>query len=860
MEKRQNKLIMRIIKPIFILLLSCYGVFGQDNLQLDSTQKQYILGGIELSGDQTLDKKSVLKLMNLKIGQKIEIPSEDLKKGLKTLWDQGLFSDIQIHKKQKDEKAIILDIYLEASASLLKFKFNGIKKGDEENIRKEIDFYPGMAITPNVIMISKQKIENYFIDKGFSNANCIVKSIADTINKRKVTLEFNINKNERVKIKKINFLANTNVKSSKLKKVMKDTRETGLKYLLSSSKLIEDNYETDLNNIINFYKQKGYPDASIVTENIEINDKNQIILNIKISEGEQYFFGDITWLGNTKYDSNKLSEMLGIRYGDVFDATLLDSRLNMSQNGDDISALYMDDGYLFFQVNPVEISIKDGNFINLEMQMREGNQAIIKNVSVKGNTKTNDHVIMREMRSLPGQLFKRSDIIRTQEELNRLGFFNPEALGVNPMPDPQTGNVDIEYVVEEKPGDQIEMSGGYGAGRFVGQVGVTFSNFSTKGIKDKTTWSPLPTGDGQRVQLNAQFYGTAYQTYRALFQEPWLGGKRPNSFTTSLSYSQSTPSEFNMVIDDSNISIYGSNNYNIGDTISLEEKMEIIGFSIGLGKRLKWPDDYFTIHNSFNIDRYNIENWQRGGVPEGLEGVTTDINFSTIIKRSSVFNPIYPRSGSTFSFGLELTPPYSLFNNKDYANMELNEKFELLEYYKIKTSGEWYSSITGNLVLKTRFEFGFLSAYNDDIGDPPFGKFFVGGDMLQQSYSLFGRDNVGVRGYDNEYLLSYPNSYGSGSYPGMPVYSKYVAELRYPISLNPATTIYALCFLEAANAWESIDYFKPFEVKRAAGLGVRIFMPMFGLIGVDFGYGFDYLDRKNDISGLVTQLTIGQQF
>ena len=851
---------MRIIKTIFIVILSCSTVFGQDNINFDNTQQQYILAGVELSGDQTLDKKSILKLMDLTIGQKINIPGESIKKGLKTLWGQGLFSDIQISKKQKDNKAIILNIYLEASTSLLKFKFSGIKKGEEENIRKEIAFYPGMSITPNVIMVSKQKIENYFIDKGFSNANCSIKTIPDSINKRKVTLEFNIDKNERVKIKEINFVGNTSIKSSKLKKVMKDTRETGLRYLLSSSKLIEENYKTDLINVVNFYKQKGYRDASIITENTDFNDDNKLALNIEIREGQQYFFGDITWLGNTKYDSNKLSEILGIQHGDVFDELLLDSRLNMSQNGDDISALYMDDGYLFFQVNPVEISITDGNFINLEMQMREGNQAIIKNVSIIGNTKTNDHVIMREVRSLPGQLFKRSDIIRTQEELNRLGFFNPEALGVNPMPDPQTGNVDIEYVVEEKPADQIEMSGGYGAGRFVGQVGVTFSNFSTKGIKDKTTWSPLPTGDGQRVQLNAQFYGTAYQTYRALFQEPWLGGKRPNSFTTSLSYSQSTPSEFNTVVDDSNISIYESENYAIGDTILLEEKMEIIGFSIGLGKRLKWPDDYFTIHNSFNIDRYNIENWRRGGVPEGLDGVTTDINFSTIIKRSSVFNPIYPRSGSTFSFGLEFTPPYSLFNNKDYSNMDLNEKFELLEYYKIKTSGEWYNSIAGDLVLKTRFEFGFLSAYNDDIGDPPFGKFFVGGDMLQQSYSLFGRDNVGVRGYDNEYLLSYPNSYNSGGYPGMPVYSKYVAELRYPISLNPTTTIYALCFLEAANAWESIDYFKPFEVKRAAGVGFRIFMPMFGLIGVDFGYGFDYLDQKNDISGLVTQLTIGQQF
>ena len=847
MEKQQHKSTMRLFKTILILLTPFIFVFGQEAENWPTTQKrQYILGDVELSGDHAIDKKSILKIMNLSIGQKIHIPSEIITEGLKTLWHQDLFSDIQISKREKNEKEIVLEIYLEAAKSLAKFKFNGIKKGEEESIREQLDFYPGMAVTPNTIITSKQKIKQYFVEKGFLNTTCDINSIADSINKRKVILEFNINKNERVKIKEINFSGNQNIKASKLKKAMKDTRETGLRYLLSTSKLIEKKYETDLLNILNLYKQEGYRDATIVEENTEITDKKEIKLNIKINEGEKYFFGDIKWLGNTKYDSEKLTEILGIQKGDVFDETLLDARLNMSQNGDDISALYMDDGYLFFQVNPIESAIEDGNFINLEMQMREGNQAIINNVSVVGNTKTNDHVIMREVRSLPGKLFKRSDIIRTQEEFNRLGFFNPEALGVNPMPDPKTGNVDIEYVVEEKPADQIEMSGGYGGGRFVGQIGVSFNNFSTKGIKDKTTWSPLPTGDGQKIQLNAHFYGTAYQTYRALFQEPWLGGKSPNSFTTSLSYSQSSPNSITEVLAD--------------ETIVLEEKMEILGFSVGLGKRLKWPDDYFTVHNSFNVDRYNIESWQRGGIPIGLEGVTTDINFATTIKRSSVFNPIYPRSGSTFSFGLEFTPPYSLFNNKDYANMDLNEKFDLLEYYKIKTSGEWYSVIKGDLVLKTRFEFGFLSAYNDDIGDPPFGKFFVGGDLMQQTYSLFGRDHIGVRGYDNAFLLSEPNSYSDRDYPGMPIYGKYVAELRYPISLNPTTTIYALCFAEAANAWESISYFKPFEVKRSAGLGVRIFMPMFGLIGVDFGYGFDYLEQKGDISRLVTQLTIGQQF
>ena len=838
---------MKLIKLLLTILFPYFIVFGQTkNTELTQIEQQYILGDIQLSGDHNIDKKSVLKLMGISIGQKINIPSEEITNGLKNLWKQGLFSDIQISKIQKDKTVIILDIYLESSLSLLKFKFNGIKKGDEENIREKLNLYSGIAVSQNTINTSKQTIEKYFIDKGFLNTECIVSSKADSINKRKVILDFSIKKNNRIKIKEINFIGNNSIKSSKLKKVMKDTRETGFRYLLSTSKFIKENFSSDLNNVLNLYRQKGYRDARIINKNTTINEE-LITLNITIDEGKKYFFGNISWLGNTKYDSDKLSKILGIKYGDLFDETLLDSRLNMSQNGDDISALYMDDGYLFFQVNPVETGINENNFINLEMQIKEGNQAKIKNVTVRGNTKTNDHVIIREIRSLPGELFKRSDIIRTQEEFNRLGFFNPEALGVNPMPDPETGNVDIEYIVEEKPADQIEMSGGYGAGRFVGQIGVSFNNFSTKGIKDISTWSPLPTGDGQKIQLQAQFYGTAYQTYRILFQEPWLGNKKPNSFTSSFFYSQNTPTQYTSVVEN--------------DTVSLQSRMEMIGFSIGLGKRLKWPDDYFTLHNTFNINRYDTEEWMGGGIPQGLNGIQTDVNIASTLKRNSVFNPIYPRSGSTFSLGLELTPPYSLLSgNKDYSNMDDNEKFKLLEYYKIKASGEWYNSIIGNLVLKTRFEFGFMSSYNDKIGIPPFGRFYVGGDILSHGYSLFGRENVSVRGYDSQYLLSYPNSYVLSDYPGMPVYSKYVFEFRYPISLNPTTTIYALCFAEGANAWEDINYFKPFEVKRSLGVGLRIFMPMFGVMGIDFGYGFDTVDQIGTRSGWVPQFTIGQQF
>ena len=832
MEKQRNKFLMRIINICLIILLPSLCVFSQ---QQDRTlnQKQYILGEVRLSGKHNIDKKSVLKLMNLSMGQKINIPGTEITDGVKQLWSQNMFSDIQVSMIEQDNKPLILDIYLVSSPSLLKYTFNGIKKGDEESIREKLDFYPGISITPNLIKTSKQIIENYFIEKGFLNSSCSISTQKDSMNSQKVILTFDIQKNNRLKIGNIEFTGNNNIKSSKLKKVMKGTRETGFRYLLSSSKLIDEKYEEDLINIISLYSQKGYRDARILNDSIYVNNDDRLIISIEIDEGEQYFFGDISWLGNTKYSSEDLAKILAIKKGDLFDQTLLDERLNMSRDGDDISALYMDDGYLFFQVNPVEMEITRDNMINLQMQMREGNQATINNVTIKGNTKTNDHVMIREIRSLPGELFKRSNIIRTQEELNRLGFFNPEALGVNPIPDPTTGNVDIEYVVEEKPADQVEMSGGFGNNMFVGQLSLTFNNFSTKGILDKSTWSPLPTGDGQKVQLSAQSYGLNYQNYRFLFQEPWLGGKKPNSFTTQFWHS---------------IQRRESTDASGGQ---IDNILKMYGFSIGFGKRVQWPDDYFTIQNSFNINRYDPENWSIG-TDGSLSGIVSGINLASTIKRNSIFNPIYPRSGSSFQLTMELTPPYSLFNNKDYSIMTDDEKFQLLEYYKFKTKGEWYTSISGNLVLKTLFEFGILGSYNTDIGIPPFERFYVGGDGLQ-GYAMDGREVIGVRGYPN-----YPDLLSKTQ--GMPIYSKYTMELRYPISLNPTTTIFALCFAEGANAWNSMNEFTPFEVKRSLGLGIRIFMPMFGMMGVDFGYGFDVLDHTGIKSGWQPQFTIGQQF
>lgn len=810
---------MKTIKFIFTILIPCFFVIGQQNLQTN----QYILGGVTLSGNHNIQTSSILSIMNLSIGQKINLPGVEVSDGLSQLWDQNLFEDIQIYQKKIENNTIFLEIYLEAFSTLSKFKFSGIKKSEEDKLREDLKLTIGMAVSNNILQTSKNKVQKYFIEKGFLYTECQIETLADSTKSNRVILDFKITKNERLKIKTISFSGNNNVSSKKLKKLMKETKETGIKYLFSSSKMIKSNYKEDLDAIVGYYHQKGYRDALVLGDSLYVNEDGLLMLEVNIEEGSQYFFGEISWIGNKKYESEKLSTLLGISNGEIFDSALLEERLNMSRNGDDISALYMDDGYLFFQVNPVEVLLREGNYINLEMQVNEGKQATINQITITGNTKTNDHVIMREVRSLPGELFKRSDIIRTQEEFNRLGFFNPESLGVNPIPNPETGNVDIAYSVEERPADQVELQGGWGNGMFVGSFGVSFGNFSTKGISDKTSWDPLPSGDGQKISIRASSNGSYYQHYNLSFQEPWLGGKKPNSFSVALYKSVQS--------------------FNEGST------MKIFGLSLGLGKRIAWPDDYFTLQNNININRYKLEDYQTS-LFDFSNGFSNNINLSTKITRNSIFNPIYPRNGSNFSISLELTPPYSLFSDKNYETMDDEEKFKFLEYKKIKTEGTWYNSISGNLVFKTHFEFGFLSAYNDDLGLPPFERFYVGGDGLS-GYSVDGRELIGLRGYANNSL---------SSNEGSSVYSKYNIELRYPISLNPGSTIYALCFAEAGNSWSSLVEFKPFEVKRSIGMGVRIFMPMFGILGVDFGHGFDNIPLTNTKSGWQTHFTIGQQF
>jgi len=783
---------------------------------------EYEIGGITVEGIENLDKNAIIILSGLTVGDKILVPGEKISSAVEKLWEQDLFSHISIKATKIIGNTIFLEIHLSQLPRLTKFGFKGASKSEVDKLRDKVKLVRGKIVTENLINNTKHIISEYFVEKGYRNTDINIIQKADTTKGNSLILDIEILKGEKTKIESINFYGLTKFNEGKLKRAMKDTKVKKPYRIFKSSKFLDQAYKDDLNNIIDLYNQGGLRDARIVKDSIYSTSENTIAIDLYLEEGSQYYFRDISWLGNTKFSSETLDEMLGINSGDPYDQKLMSDRLQMSMSGTDVSSLYMDDGYLFFNIDPVEILIENDS-IDYEIRLYEGKQATIKKVTIVGNTKTNDHVIMREIRTKPGSLFSRSDIIRSQEELNRLNYFNPQTMGVTPKPDPETGDVDIEYSVEEKPSDQIELQGGWGAGRMVGTFGVTFNNFSFRNILNPETWSPLPSGDGQRIQLRASSNGTYYQNYSFSFTEPWLGGKSPNSLT---------------------VSAYRSiQNYNTS-------KINITGINVGLGKRLKWPDDYFTFSQSINFKQYKLEN--RMLVPGFDNGTSKNITYKANFSRNSVFNPIYPKAGSTFSFSGDFTPPYSLFNDKDYKTMSLEDKYKWLEYYKIKASGTWYSNLFGDFVMKTHSEFGFLGSYNGDIGLPPFERFYVGGDGLT-GFVLDGRETISLRGYPNQSLSSHLSAGGG-------VYSKYNLEFRYPLTLNPNSTIYVTAFAEAGNAWADFSKFKPFEVKRSAGFGIRVFMPMFGILGVDFGHGFDPIPGSTIKSGWQTHFTIGQQF
>lgn len=803
---------------LFLFTLTLSQVEAQFGPDVDyGLPTEYTIENITVTGAIHFDERAIILLSELERGQKIKVPGDDISKAIKKLWDQKLFSEVAIDATQIRGDKIFLDIRVKERPRLAGYSPFGVKKSEWEKVREHLDLYSGRIVTENLIRNTEIVVRNFFVDKGYRNIKVVIDQVVDTTKTNAVILNIRINKGQKVKIGKIEIEGNETLSDGKIRRLLKDTKAVNPIRFWKSSKYIESNLRKEKTTIIDKLNDKGYRDARIVSDSVYPISDNRIGIKLNIEEGKQYYFRNITWIGNSKYSSGFLDTILGIKKGDVYNQGQLESRLYMSQTGLDISSLYMDNGYLFFNITPVEVRVENDS-IDFEMRITEGKQARVKNVTIRGNTKTNDHVIRREIRTRPGDLFSRNDIIRTQRELSQLGYFNPEKFGVNPVPNPVEGTVDIEYTVEERPSDQVELSGGWGAGRVIGTLGLSFNNFSVRKFFKKGAWQPLPSGDGQQLSLRAQSTGFFYQGYNFSFTEPWLGGKKPNSLSVNVYHTFS--SRDNLRRNDPN-----------------KSSLKITGMGIGFGKRLKWPDDYFNLYVEFpSYQYYDLQNYV--GVFTFSQGYVNNLAMRFSFSRNSQSQPIFPTSGSVLTFSGKITPPYSYFNNKDYSDISDQDRFKWLEYNKWKFTTAHYTSLNKNakrkLVLAAKTGFGLLLPWNKMVGDSPFERFKLGGSGLSGMNFIFGQEIIALRGYED----------GSLSRPvGDMLIAKYTIELRYPLSLNPNATVYILGFAEAGNTWQKIKNFDPFAVKRSAGAGVRIFLPMFGLLGLDYGWGFDRIDN-----------------
>lgn len=796
--------------------------------------KKYILGGISIKGNDRFSEQSIKAYAGLTVGEEIKIPGDELSSAIKKLWKSDLFSNVDVYAAKIDGKTIYLEFDVKELSKLGLVTIKGLRKGQIDDLAKEIEFKKGAMLTENLVTTTKNFIQNKFKEKGFLKTKVNITTKIDTTANNTIAALINIDKGNRVKIKQISFSGNSALSDKKLRKTLKKTKQKFFGRFWRKSKYIEEDYNNGLDNLITTYQEKGYRDAQVISDSISWNKDNTINIDINVSEGKQYKFGEIKFLGNTVFTDEQLGSFLGLSEGDTYNGKLLSERVNGdgSPDSQDISNTYMNRGYMFSNVTPVETGVKD-NVIDIEIRIHEDEQATVKNVTVVGNDKTNDHVIYRELYTRPGDLFSKEAIVRSIREVSQLGFFDAETISPDVKPNYAEKTVDIEYSVAEKGSSQIELQGGYGGGSFIGTLGLSFSNFSIKNIFNKEAYKPIPMGDGQRLSL--RFQASKYSsTYSFSFTEPWLGGKKPKSLS---------------------FSIYNSKQYRYDYAtrdVDKDQKIDILGVSLGLNQRLKWPDDYFMLSTTVNFQRYTLKNYLFPTF--GFDnGNSNNLSFGVNFSRSSQGpNPIYPTKGSQFNIGAKFTPPFSLFQDKDYTNITNEEKYKWLEFYKASFSSKWYNEISKKLVLLTSAEFGLLGAYNNDLGISPFERFYVGGDGLGGGQQYDGRQTVGLRGYPNSSLT--PNGGGT-------VYDKFVLEMRYPITLKPSASIYVLGFLEGGNTFNDLDKFDPFLLKRSAGLGLRLFMPSFGLLGIDFAHGFDDVpNAPGTKSGWQTHFTIGQQF
>ena len=814
--------------------------------------KRYMIDSIEVVGLKTYNAKTVISYSGLQKGQTIQVPGEDISKVINKLWKLEFFSDINFYVTRVDGDKIDLQLEIKELPTLSDVKIEGLRKSKAETIIKETELTSGKKLSESFLTNTKNYIVNKYKKNGYLNTKATLNTIPDDTvpgtNNLKMVVK--VDRGSPVKIKDIDFEGNEVFGAAKLRMKLKKTKKRFPLRFWKKSKFIAKEYEEDKKNLIDFYKEKGYRDARIITDSIiSIEDKSMAI-QLKIQEGNRYYFGDISYLGNSAYTNDQLNRVLGIAPGDPYNGVLLKERIQDEKpDANDLSNLYQNNGYLFSNINAVEVSAENDT-IDMEIRVNEGKLARFNKISVIGNDKTNDHVIFREIRTKPGELYSKDKVVRTVRELGQLGFFDAEQISPNfKNVDPNNGTVDIELGLVESGASQIELQGGYGGGGFIGTLGLSFNNFSMQNLWNKKAYKPLPMGDGQSLALRLQA-SQFYSTYSFSFSEPWLGGRQPVQFSTSLSHTnQYRYDYFTRRADKS-------------------QSFEISGISIGLARRLKVPDDFFTLSQSLAYQYYNLNNYYTGLFTFG-DGEASNLTYTIALSRNNTYtNPIFPTGGSTFSISAKFTPPYSLFNDIDYADLKNQakyqdlqgnvlqdkidqERFRWLEYYKLKFNGTWYTQLIGKLVLKTQTDFGFIGAYNQDRGFIPFERFYLGGDGMA-NFAMDGRENIALRGYENQSLSSRDGSI---------IYNKFSLELRYPVTLKPSASIYALTFLESGNGYDSFRAFNPFESKRSAGAGVRIFMPAFGLLGIDFGYGFDNVDpNSSSPNGWETHFIIGQNF
>ena len=815
--------------------------------------RTYVVDSIKVSGLKSFNAQTVISYSGLRKGQKISVPGEQVSEIINKLWGLELFSDVNFYVTKVNGEKIDLEIEIEELPTLTDVKVNGLKKGKIETIIKDTELTAGKKLSESFLTNTKNYIENKYKKDGFLNTKVTLNTILDTVGKNTYKMVVNVDRGPRVKIDNINFEGNEIFKSSKLRSKLKNTKHKTSKRFWKKSKFVEKDFQEDLVGLVNFYKEEGYRDARVISHTLikDENDPNSITLNLEVEEGKKYYFGDIDFIGNTVYGDNIIQQILGLKKGDTYNGVLLKKRIadTSKPDGNDITNLYQNSGYLFSNINAVEVSAVNDT-INFEIRITEGKPANFNKIYVEGNTKTNDHVIYRELRTKPGELYSKDRLVRTVRELGQLGFFdaeqiNPELENVNP----NDGTIDVKFDLVESGASQIELQGGYGQGGFIGTLGLSFNNFSMRNIFDGKSYKPLPMGDGQTLALRLQA-SQFYNTYSFNFSEPWLGGEQPVQFSTSLQHTIQYRYDFFTGLADRS------------------QSFQISGLTVGLAKRLQVPDDFFQLSQALSYQYYNLKNYYTGLFTFG-DGEAKNLAYTiSLLRNNTRVNPIFPTGGSTFTISAKLTPPYSLISGRDFSDLENQpefqdengnplvdkidqERFRWLEFYKVKFNGTWYTRVFDDLILKTQADFGFIGAYNKDRGNIPFERFFLGGDGMV-SYALDGRETIALRGYPNQSL--------SGN-DGSVIYNKFSLELRYPITLKPSASIYALTFLEAGNGYNSFREFDPFNSKRSAGLGVRIFMPAFGLLGIDFAYGFDNTNPNSTTpNGWETHFIIGQRF